>query len=42
MEIKKSTSYAYLTVARFNLEWLTGGRDTFTATLDDKSNPGAK
>lgn len=28
METKKSTSYAYLTLARFNLEWLTDGQDT--------------
>ncbi len=26
-EKKKSTSYAYLTLARFNLEWLTDGKD---------------
>jgi sialidase-1 len=27
MQRKKATSYAYLTLARFNLEWLTDGRD---------------
>jgi sialidase-1 len=25
---KKSTSYSFLTLARFNLEWLTGGKET--------------
>jgi sialidase-1 len=40
--LKKSTSYAYLTLARFNLEWLTDGKDTLAASLDGKSNYGAK
>jgi sialidase-1 len=26
-EVRKSTSYTYLTVARFNLAWLTDGKD---------------
>ncbi len=38
---KKATSYAYLTLARFNLEWLTDGKDSLTASLDGKSNYGA-
>ncbi|HSI64756.1 MAG TPA: exo-alpha-sialidase [Candidatus Saccharimonadia bacterium] len=41
-QLKKSTSYAYLTLARFNLEWLTDGKDTLPASLDGKSNYGAK
>lgn len=40
--VKKSTSYAYLTLARFNLEWLTDGKDSLTVSLDGKSNYGAK
>ncbi|MDZ4852812.1 MAG: exo-alpha-sialidase [Pirellulaceae bacterium] len=42
MELKKSTSYAYLTVARFNLEWLTDGKDGLVGSLDGKSSFGAK
>lgn len=39
-ETKKPTSYAYLTLARFNLEWLTDGKDV--PTLDQRANYGAK
>ncbi|HSJ04108.1 MAG: exo-alpha-sialidase [Verrucomicrobium sp.] len=37
--LKKSTSYAYLTVARCNLEWLTDGMDKTPAPLS-KKKPG--
>lgn len=30
---KKPTSYSYLTLARFNLEWLSDGKDKFGVTL---------
>jgi pimeloyl-ACP methyl ester carboxylesterase len=42
MELKKSTSYAWLTVARFNLEWLTNGKDTLVGPLDGKSSFGGR
>jgi pimeloyl-ACP methyl ester carboxylesterase len=38
LELKKTTSYAYLTVARFNLEWLTDGKDTLKDLLNGKSS----
>ncbi len=41
-ELKKSTSYAFLTVARFNLEWLTDGKDSLKGPLNGKSDFGAK
>ncbi len=41
-ELQKSTSYAYLTLARFNLEWLTDGKDALAASLDGRSHYGAK
>lgn len=41
-EIKKSTSYAYLTVARFNLEWLTQGKDSLKGPLDGRMNFGTQ
>lgn len=41
-EKKKSTSYAWLTVARFNLEWLTDGHDTLAGPLDGKSTFGGR
>jgi sialidase-1 len=41
-ELKKSTSYAYLTLARFNLEWLTDGKDALVSSLDGRSHYGAK
>jgi len=37
---KKPTSYAYLTLARFNLEWLTNGKDV--PSLDQRTNYGAR
>ncbi|MBI5685552.1 MAG: exo-alpha-sialidase [Verrucomicrobia bacterium] len=37
---KKPTSYAYLTLARFNLEWLTDGKDV--PALDQRTNYGAQ
>lgn len=40
-EQKKPTSYAYLTLARFNIEWLTDGQDV-PAPLDGKSHYGAR
>ncbi|MBI5397370.1 MAG: exo-alpha-sialidase [Verrucomicrobia bacterium] len=39
-ERKKPTSYAYLTLARFNLEWLTDGKDV--PALDQRTNYGSK
>lgn len=39
-EKKKPTSYAYLTLARFNLEWLTDGKDV--PALDQRTNYGSK
>lgn len=41
-ELKKSTSYAWLTVARFNLEWLTDGKDTLAWPPHGKSDFGGK
>ncbi len=32
-EQKKPTSYAYLTLARFNLEWLTNGKDKLSISV---------
>jgi hypothetical protein len=42
VEMKKSTSYAWLTVARFNLEWLTHGKDQLVGPLDGRSDFGTK
>ncbi len=42
MDLKKSTSYAYLTVARFNLEWLSNGKDKLNGTLSGKIDFGAQ
>ncbi|HYF37090.1 MAG TPA: exo-alpha-sialidase, partial [Prosthecobacter sp.] len=42
LELKKSTSYAYLTVARFNLEWLTNGKDTLKGPLNGKFDFGGQ
>jgi sialidase-1 len=39
-EKKKPTSYVYLTLARFNLEWLTDGADV-TTPLDGRSTYGS-
>lgn len=35
-ELKKPTSYAALTLARFNIEWLTDGKDLPESPLDGK------
>lgn len=35
-ELKKSTSYAALTLARFNIEWVTDGKDTTPVPFDGK------
>jgi len=42
LEKKKSTSYHHLTVARFNLEWLTDGKDQLNGTLNGKTDYGAR
>lgn len=42
MELKKSTSYAHLTVARFNLEWLTDGKDSLKGPLNGKADFGGR
>jgi sialidase-1 len=42
MELKKSTSYAWLTVARFNLEWLSNGKDQLQGPLNGKFDFGGK
>lgn len=42
LELKKSTSYAFLTVARFNLEWLTDGKDKLAGPLSGRFNFGGQ
>ena len=42
VEQKRSTSYAYLTLARFNVEWLTDGKDVPTTATDGRAHYGAK
>ncbi len=37
-EQKKPTSYAYLTLARFNLEWLTNNKDKLAGPLGTRSD----
>ena len=37
-EQKKPTSYAYLTLARFNLEWLTNGKDKLAGAVGKDTN----
>ncbi len=41
-DLKKSTSYAHLTVARFNLEWITDGKDTLKGPLHGKTDFGGR
>lgn len=42
MEKKKSTHYTHLTVARFNLEWISKGKDSLKGPLDGKMDFGAR
>jgi sialidase-1 len=42
MTLKKSTNYTHLTVARFNLEWVSNGRDSLKGPLNGKSDFGTK
>lgn len=42
LALKKSTNYTHLTVARFNLEWLSNGKDSLKGPLDGKTSFGAQ
>lgn len=41
-EKKKSTNYTHLTVARFNLEWVSQGKDSLKGPLNGKLNFGTQ
>lgn len=42
LELKKSTHYTHLTVARFNLEWVSHGKDSLKGPLNGKTSFGAQ
>ncbi|SKA81953.1 Alpha/beta hydrolase family protein [Prosthecobacter debontii] len=42
LAVKKSTNYTHLTVARFNLEWLSNGKDSLKGPLDGKMSFGTQ